>query len=161
MRKLILIGLLTTTVCTQRVGAQDKTDMLVKKDVVILQSAKSYQVALQTARQAASRLHIPLDLEGYRPHTSEGLTMSKADCASNGFEYPTYVPRGYGLVADSAFVSIEYSNGYDGFAKGYYLVVAAVGQPGSAAVRQTSAASQRWYADAYTKRTTVYISCMH
>ncbi|MGI4867300.1 MAG: hypothetical protein ACRYFZ_25505 [Janthinobacterium lividum] len=161
MRKLILVGLITTIACTQRVNAQDKINMLVKKEVVILQSTQSYQAALQTARQAASRLHIPLDLEGYRPHPSAGLTLSKAACANNGFEYPTYIPRGYGLVADSAFVSVEYSNGYEGFTKGYYLVVAAVGQPSAAAVRQTSVTSQRYYADAYTKRTTVYIGCMH
>ena len=161
MCKFFLVSLFATICCAQQVWAQDETDKLVRKDIVILQSTKSYQVALQTARQAASQLHIPLDLEGYRPHPSEGLTLSKAACADNGFEYPAYIPRGYGLVPDSAFVSIEYSSGYDQFAKGYYLVVAAVGRPGSRAVHHANTTSKRWYADAYTKRTTVYIGCMH
>ncbi|GAB3584153.1 hypothetical protein GCM10027345_30770 [Hymenobacter daeguensis] len=132
----------------------------VTKDVVILQSTKDYQTALTTARQAASRLHIPLNLEGYRPNAHSGLTMSKATCADNGFEYPAYVARGR-EIEDSAYVSIEYSTGYNGFAKGYYLVVAAVGGSGSAVVRTAGTAARHWYADAYVKRTQVWVGCIH
>lgn len=141
--------------------AQEKTNELVTKELVILRSTKDYRAALLTARQAARQLQLPLDLEGYHPHPIAGLTLSKADCANSGFDYPAYIPRGYGLAADSAFVSIEYSSGYSEFAKGYYLVVAAVGQPGARVVRQAISASRRWYADAYGKRTRVYVGCMH
>lgn len=132
----------------------------VTKDVLILQSTKDYQAALTSARLAAARLRIPLNLEGYRPNAHSGLTMSKKDCADNGFEYPAYVARGR-EEEDAAYVSIEYSTGYNGFAKGYYLVVAAVGESGSTVVQNTSTAAHHWYNDAYAKRTQVWVGCIH
>jgi hypothetical protein len=139
-------------------AAQD--DAWVTKDILILQSTRDYKTALATARQAAARLRMPLNLEGYQPHAQSGLTMSKADCADNGFDYPAYVARGRN-AEEGAFVSVEYSSGYNHFADGYYLVVAAVGAPGSATVRNVSTSARQWYADAYAKRTKVWVGCMH
>ena len=133
---------------------------MVTKDILILRSTKVYAAALETARQAAARLHTRLDLEGYRPNPQSGLSLSKVACAENGFGYPAYVARGRENEATN-FVSIEYSNGYDGFTKGYYLVVAAIGQPGSAVVLQATSAARQWYSDAYVQRTRVWVGCVH
>jgi chloramphenicol 3-O-phosphotransferase len=154
---LVIIGLMVI-LSGQRAMAQDVP--LITKEVLVLQSTRDYKTALATARQAAARLHTTLDLEGYQPNPQSGLTMSKADCADNGFGYPTYVARGR-QVEKQSYVSIEYSNGYNGFAHGYYLVVAAVGETGSAVVRDTSAAARRWYPDAYAKQTQVWVGCIH
>lgn len=159
MRQILVItSCFAAAVFSQPVAAQDEP--LITKEVLVLQSTKDYKTALATARQAAARLHTTLDLEGYYPHAQSGLTMSKADCADNGFDYPAYVARGR-QDENHAFVSIEYSTGYDKFTKGYYLVVAAVGEPGSALVRKTSATARQWYADAYAKRTQVWVGCIH
>ena len=114
----------------------------IPKEVLILQSTNNYKQALATAQQAATRLRVPLNLEDYKPNAQSGLTMSKDVCVANGFEYPAYVPRGR-QEEKHAFVSIEYSNGYNGFAHGYYLVVAAVGETGSSVVRDASVLARR------------------
>ncbi len=158
MKQVLLLSLLTIGFCAPSAEAQETPE--ITKQVLILRSTKSYQQASTTARQAAARLHAKLDLGGYRPNAQSGLTMSKAECEDNGFEYPAYVPRGR-EAENSRIISIEYSDGYAGFAKGYYLVVAAVGQPGSALVRQTSVAARQWYPDAYTKQTRIWVGCMH
>ncbi|GAB3732305.1 hypothetical protein GCM10027594_14200 [Hymenobacter agri] len=132
----------------------------VAKDVLILQSTKDYKAALATARQAATRLHATLNLEGYLPNAQAGLTMSRADCAANGFDYPAYVARGR-ENEEAPFVSIEFSNGYNGFVKGYYLVIAGVSEPGSRQVRQTETLAKQWYPTAYLKQTQVWLGCIH
>ena len=144
-------------------AAQDdaKWNTAVPADIVILQSTRSYATALKTARQAAARLHTKLDLEGNLPHPTAGLTISKADCVADGYDYPSYLARGDGSIDETPFVSIEYSTAYEGFAKGYYIVVAAVGKPGSAAVQRTKATAKAYYPDAYAKRTRVWFGCMH
>ena len=158
MRKLALIGCIAGIYCSNTVFAQETP--MVMKDILILRSTKDYAAALETARQAAARLHIRLDLGGYRPSIQSGLTLSKVDCAKNGLEYPAYIARGREYKS-SNFVSIEYSNGYPGFTKGYYLVVAAIGQPGSAVVRQATLAARECYSDAFAKRTRVWVGCIH
>jgi len=70
------------------------------------------------------------------------------------------VPRGQGGAEDSDYLSIEFSDGYTGFAKGYYIVVAALAPPKSAALRQTLARVQRAYPTAYAKRTSVWLGGM-
>ena len=132
---------------------------LVTKNIFILRSTKDYAAALETARQATARLHTRLDMEGYRPNSQSGLTISKVACVENGFKYPAYVARGR-KTEDTNFISIEYSNGYEGFTKGHYLVVAAIGKPGSAVVNKATSAARQWYPDAYAKRTRVWVGCM-
>ncbi|MGY3087237.1 hypothetical protein ACVWYF_000263 [Hymenobacter sp. UYAg731] len=158
MYKPLALACLAAIIPSQKLVAQEEPWVI--KDVLILQSTKDYKAALISARQAAARLHILLDLKGYRPNAQSGLTMSKTVCADNGFEYPTYLARGREME-DAAYVSIEYSTGYNGFAKGFYLVVAAVGESGSPVVRNTSTAAHRWYNDAYAKRTQVWLGCIH
>ena len=140
--------------------ASAQTNAWVSRDVLILQSTKDYKLALATARQAAARLHAPLRLAGNLPNLQTGLSLSRQDCAANGFEYPAYVARGHGNERD-VYVSVEYSAGYKGFAPGYYLVVAAVAQPGAALVQQACATARQWYPDAYAERAQVWVGCIH
>ncbi len=141
--------------------AQTAYNTEVPKDIVILQSTRDYATALATAKQAAARLQRPLKLAGNRPNKELGLSASRADCAGAGYDYPCYQPRGQGGAENSDYLSIEFSDGYAGFAEGYYIVVAALAPPGSAALRQALARVQRAYPAAYAKRTAVWFGCMH
>ncbi|RZK98177.1 MAG: hypothetical protein EOO62_26885 [Hymenobacter sp.] len=141
--------------------AQSNYNVDVPKDIVILQSTRDYAAALAGARQAAAKLARPLKLAGYQPNKELGLSASKAECTGGGYEFPCYVPRGQGGAEDSDYLSIEFSDGYTGFAKGYYIVVAALAPPNSEALRQTLARVQRAYPTAYAKRTSVWFGCMH
>ena len=131
------------------------------KDIVVLQSTRDYAAALAGAKQAAARLKRPLQLAGNQPNKALGLSASKAACEGDGYDYPCYTPRGTGNAQDSDYVSVEFSNGYEGFAKGYYIVVAALVPPRSADLRQTMTRIHRAYPTAYAKRTTVWFGCMH
>lgn len=132
------------------------------REFVIVQSTKDYNAALKTARDAARRLHYPLDPGPYKPHKTLGLSMSKADCADAAYEYPCYTPRGNGSPAENPrFVSIEWSTGYEEFKPGYYIVVVADGVPGAASSRGALAAAKKYYKDAYAKTTKVWYGCMH
>jgi hypothetical protein len=133
----------------------------IPKDIVILQSTKNYTAALTTAREAAARLGKKLEMEDNHPNKVLGLSMSREDCTGNGYDFPCYTARGDGNTEDSDFISVEYSNAYEGFAKGYYIVVAGIGDPGAASVKQTLANARKWYKDAYAKRTKVWHGCMH
>lgn len=141
--------------------AQADYNVDLPKDIVILQSTRDYAAALAGARQAATKLGRPLKLAGYQPNKALGLSASKADCTGGGYDFPCYVPRGQGGAENSDYLSIEFSDGYTGFAKGYYIVVAALAPPNSVALRQTLARVQRAYPAAYAKRTSVWFGCMH
>jgi hypothetical protein len=157
-RLVIILGLLVATVPAL---AQSTYNVDVPKDIVILQSTRDYAAALAGARQAATKLSRPLKLAGNHPNKALGLSASKADCTGGGYDFPCYVPRGQGGAEDSDYLSIEFSDGYTGFAKGYYIVVAALAPPNSVALRQTLARVQRTYPAAYAKRTSVWFGCMH
>lgn len=135
--------------------------VLVLKDVVILQSTPDYAAALASAKEAAVRLHRPLELAGNQPNKKLGLSLSKKACAAGGLEYPCYTPKGQGAAENSEYISVEFSDGYAGFAKGYYLVVAALASPQSPSSRQALARIRRVYPAAYTKRTNVFFGCMY
>ena len=153
----LLAGLLAGT---SPALAQSNFNTEVPKDIVILQSTRDYAAALAGARQAATRGR-PLKLAGNKPNKELGLSASKTDCVEGGYDYPCYTPRGQGGAENSDYLSIEFSDGYTGFATGYYIVVAALAPPNSPALRQTLARVQRAYPAAYAKRTAVWFGCMH
>jgi len=141
--------------------AQADFNVNVPKNIVILQSTRDYKAALAGAKQAAARLKRPLKLNDNQPNKQLGLSLPKADCENDGYGFPCYLPRGQGMAEDSDYISIEFSDGYEGFAKGYYIVVAALAEPNSANLRQTLARVRKAYPTAYAKRTAVWRGCMH
>ena len=158
MRFILL--LIFSCLCGGGLRAQDWNNT-VPKDLVILQSTKDYNAALKTAKEAATRMGKKLDLEGNHPNKKLGLSLTKGDCEGSAYDYPCYTARGDGGAENSDFVSIEYSTAYEGFAKGYYIVVTAISDPGSAQSGAEVAAARKWYKDAYAKRTRIWHGCMH
>ena len=127
-----------------------------KKDMVIIQSTKSYAAAKKTAAEAAKKLSLKLDLRGLSPAKGTGLSFSKKACEDEG-GYPCYIARG--RYEDNEFVSIEYSDAIEGFAKGYYVVITACGDKSITTPALKKA--KKFYKDAYAKTTNVYMGCMH
>ena len=146
--------------------AQDKPvsedfNVNIPKTIVILRSTRSYPEALATAKKAANALGRPFQLDGNHPHQTHGLSPSPADCEANAYDYPCYTARGHGGAQDSDYLSVEYSDGYTGLAKGYYIVVAALVEPNSPALKATLTRIRRAYPAAYAKRTALWRGCMH
>ncbi len=159
MRTFFLLA--ASAFATLSVHAQNWNEMN-PREFVIVHATRDYNAALKTARDASRHLKFPLDLNGNKPHKTAGLSPSKADCEGSAWDYPCYTPRGNGSPAENPrFVSIEWSNGYEGFAPGYYIVVVADGEPGSEVSRGALASAKKHYKDAYAKTTRVWYGCMH
>jgi hypothetical protein len=140
-------------------AAVDTTDTpYMTKQFVIVQSTKNYPQALATAKTAAAKLKLKLDLRGLKPAQKIGLTFSKKEC-DEYYGYPCYIARG--RYDDGVYVSIEYSNQYEGFKEGYYIVVVASGGEGSTLVAGTLKKAKTVFADAYMKKSQVYVGCIH
>ncbi len=58
-------------------------------------------------------------------------------------------------------MSIEYSNAYSEFTKGYYIVIAASGSKDDAEIKNAFKKIKLRYRDAYIKSSKVYMGCMH
>lgn len=155
----LLLAVLFSLAAHAQEDTLSMADQYVDKEFVIVRSAKKYADALQTARTAATRLKIKLDLRGLKPNKAIGLSWDKKTCETDWFESPCYVARG--RYDDGEYVSIEYSTAYTGFAEGYYIVIIAGGPQGDDAVKQSLRKARTVYKDAYAKRTKVYIGCMH
>ncbi len=127
----------------------------VKTQFLIAKSTKSYKEAKQFAVDLAKKTGIKLDLRGLSYHEKLKLSFSQQVCENEGYDvYPCYYPRGR---MAGVFISIEYSNSYEGFSKGYYIVIVANGDD----IKQTLPQVKSIVKDAYIKTTTVYMGCMH
>lgn len=128
---------------------------------VILISTKSYQAAVERAEEASQKLGYPLNLRGLHENQEIGLSFSKEVCeeeiCGGGLDYPIYIPRSD--WGDSKYISIEYSNNFEGFAKGYYIVVAASGEKGNPVIEEVLKDARVHYEDAYAKTCGVWMGC--
>lgn len=160
-QKLLLLVMLFIAGTTQAQEADTTVtpDQFVNKEFVIILSSKKYDDALRTAKAAAAKLKVKLDLRGLKPNKAIGLSWSRKVCDEEWFGSPCYVARG--RYDDGEYVSIEYSSAYDGFKEGYYIVIVAGGEQGDAAVKKSLTKARKQYKDAYAKLSKVYIGCMH
>jgi hypothetical protein len=157
MKNLFLF--LITIISTQITKAQDNPHEpipYVTKSICIILSTKNYAEAKKVAILAAKKAGLTTDFRGLVPNKKIGLTTPKDDVAE-GEIYPQYYSRG--RFDNGEYLSIEYSNAFDGFAKGYYIVVAYSGDKKDAA--KTLKKVKPFYKTAYIKQAEVYIGCMH
>jgi hypothetical protein len=129
----------------------------VKQSFLIILSTKSYAEAKKMAVEAVSKLKLKLDLRGLKPNKESGLTFTSKKCKEDGWEFPAYVSRGRFDAGE--YISIEYSDAFKGFAKGYYIVTTASGD--AADVKIALAKVKKVYKAVYSKETDVYMGCMH
>ncbi len=163
MKNIILVFLLTLPLFS--IG-QDNPDCYAEKDFLLIQSTQDYQTALQTAKQATKELNIKLDLRGLIPDKNSriGLTPPADTCLKYSKEYggkdsTCYLARG--RWDDGIYISIEYSNAYDSFKKGYYIVMVGSGFKKDQKLITTLKRVKTKYSDAYIKTSKVYMCCMH
>jgi hypothetical protein len=135
----------------------DSSDMYVEKEFLIIYSTKNYNEALRVCKEADSKLKYGIDLRELQYNKKTGLTFSKESLGSEEDIFPWYFPRGRG--DDGRYLSIEYSNGYKEFAKGYYIVIAESGEKGS--MKESLKEVKRYYKDSYLKKAKIYIGCLH
>jgi len=126
----------------------------IKKDFLIVKSTKSYQDAENFAIDLAAKTNVKY-LRDKHYNKELGLSQEKTLCEDAGFEYPCYFSRG--RYDDGIYISLEYSNAYGSFAKGYFLVMIASGKYAKPALVDM----KTYVPDAYVKHSSVYLGCMH
>jgi hypothetical protein len=128
---------------------------------VIIISTKSYSAALERAKEASEKMGYPLDLRGLEPNSEMGLSLPEEVCGSlcgdDEIVFPQYLPRS--SWGDTKYVSVEYSDSFDGFTKGYFIVIVASGEAGDPIVDEAVKDAQKFYKDAYAKTCGVWMGC--
>jgi hypothetical protein len=146
-------------------NAQSNMDeCFAEKKFLIIKSTTSYKEALAAANKANNTFHLPLQLRGLKPKTNgkKGLTLPKDSCIlymgglySEGDEQDCYFARG--RFDEGNYISIEFSDAYTEFAKGYYIVIAGSAYGESEDLRQLLRKVKQTYNDAYIKMSKVYM----
>lgn len=137
-------------------------DVWVDKSFLIVASEKTFADALGKAGRIAEQTGIRFDLRGvgFDPAHAKllgGLTLEKAVCEDQAWEYPCYVPRGRWDAG--SYLSVEYSDAVEGFTKGLYVVIAASGEKKD--LEPVLQKVKTAVPDAYIKSARVYVGCMH
>lgn len=131
-------------------------DLYIEKGFVIIHSSKDYSSALKIAQESSEKMKIDLDLRDYKPDSRLGL-ITDVECGC-GIVHD-YIARGHS--DDGQYVSIEYSNMYEGFSTGYYIVIIASGRKDDKKLKESLVLAKEYYPDSYIKSTEVYTGCMH
>jgi hypothetical protein len=141
-----------------KLWAQDEEPYL-KKYVLIAHAGKDYSKAIDVAKKLSTQLKLKIDLRGLKPNEELGLSDNKTICEERFGSFPCYVSRAQ--FPDGQYISIEFSDSYQDFAKGYYIVVVAQYQKKNTKLTSLLSKTKRIVPDAYIKQTAVYTGCMH
>jgi len=156
MKKLSIILLFVFAV--MRINAQEESQT-VKKGFLIVSASKNYDATKILAKKVSEKLGYKLNLRDLIPNKTLGLTFPKDTCEVNNFEFPTYIARG--RWDDGEYVSIEYTNEYEGFTPGYYIIIVSSHDKGNPELSNVLKYVKKYYKSAYIKYADVYMGCMH
>ena len=138
--------------------AQEISEME-KKGFLIVAAGKNYEAMKTLAVKASQKLNYKLDYRGLIPNQTYGLSFTQAACEAENFEYPSYIARG--RFDDGNYVSIEYSNEYEGFTPGYYILVVSSYTKGNEELINSLKFVKKQYKTAYIKYADIYMGCIH
>ena len=163
MKQFILIVLYIISVSS---FGQDNGNCYAEKEFLLILSTKSYQSALKTAREASKKLNLKLDLRGLKEDTAsrQGLTLQSDTCIKLTKQFgisdsTCYLARG--KWDDGIYISIEYSNSYNSFTNGYYIVMVGSSFKQYNKLKKELPKVRKTYKDAYIKTSKVYMCCSH
>jgi hypothetical protein len=130
--------------------------------IVILGVYKDFAEAKADAQKFSKASSVPFSMRG-NVFDKKGLHYPKNfDDELYAGEYLARRTNAHGEAGQELeeYLSIERSDGYDGFAKGYYIVVGAVAETAKDGLAQ----AERFKAfskDTYVKKTIIYMGCLH
>ncbi len=157
-RTVLLLGILVHPVCAQ----EPENDFMENRWVTILSAYPDYADALKDIQKITKESGMPFSMQGLVYDKKRGLIYP------DDYEFEAfaggYVPRSRNEAEINEkiteYLSIERSDGYDGFRKGYYIVVAGIYESAEDAKKQSDR-FKKWAPTAYSKRTNIYMGCMH
>ncbi len=129
--------------------------------VAILSVYDSFAEAKADAEKIAAKSKVPFSMEGRVFEKKRGLIYP--DNFDDQVFAGQYVSRRFNetLIKDreTEYLSVERSDGYDGFKPGYYIVVAGIYESAKDARAQTKRFAA-WAPTAYAKKTKISMGCM-
>jgi len=152
-----IIFILSVIFGLQAFGQNDH--LFADKSFLIIASTNNIDEAFAIARTASQKTGLEFHDNKLRADKSIGATFPADTCKDNGFEFPCYVARG--RYDDGSYLSVEYSDGYSGFRKGLFIVIASSGDKNNLAFKKTSKTIRQTYPKSYIKQTKVYLGCIH
>ncbi len=156
MKKLSILLLLFFLSFQIKAQEESQTE---KKGFLIVSAGKNYEAMKKIASQVATKLDFKLDLRDLEYNKTEGLSFPKDTCEAHGFEFPFYLPRG--RWDDGNYVSIEYTNAYEGFTPKLYILIVASYSKNSPKLKETLKTVKKQYKYAYIKYADIYQGCIH
>ena len=166
---LLLIVLLAVCAVSQAAAdreesAFDPQQYVRNKIVLILGSYSDFHDAHKRASAISRASKRPFSMQGMIYDKRRGLILP--DDASNPIHSGSYVHRRYNTASlseggeDTEFISIERSEAYPRFVPGYYVVVGGIYDKPKEAKAALSVFTP-FVADAYIKKTEIYMGCIH
>lgn len=156
----LLAGLLFLT--SVLAGKAQENDFVEDRWVVILSAYSDFASAKADAEKLAKNGKIPFSMDGRIYDKKRGLIYP-----GNSPDEPfagSYVARRYNETEiggkDREYLSVERSDGYAGFKPGFYIVVAGIYANQAAAAKQV-ARFKGLAPSAYSKKTRIYMGCLH
>ena len=130
----------------------------VQKHFLIAASTKNYSEALKKAKYISKELNLKLDLRDLITYkNNQGLTLEKPLCDEGRVDFPCYIERGN--RDDGNYVSVEWSNSYQPFTPGYYLVVPSSQSDKNNELLTLLKKIKKFVPDAYIKSAWVFNGC--
>ena len=157
MRKISILLFIFFSV--SQLFAQETDEATVKKGYIIVSAGKNYEAIKKQAKTVADKLGYELNLRDLEYHKTEGLSFSQVVCQEENMEYPFYIARG--RWDDGEYVSVEYTNAYEGFTPGYYIIMVSSHDKGAAELKTALQHVKKSYKTAYIKYADVYMGCIH
>lgn len=158
-----LLGLLSLAIFAGSIRAAEP-DFMESRYVAILSVYPKFAGAKEDAEKIASASGVPFSMEGRVYDQKRGLIYP--DNFDDEVFRGAYVARRYdttvraGREDETVFLSVERSDGYEGFKPGFYIVVAGILENKAEAGARADRFRQ-WAPTAYVKKTRIYMGCMH
>ncbi|RLD69987.1 MAG: hypothetical protein DRJ10_20835, partial [Bacteroidetes bacterium] len=144
---------------TTEIQDEQEISQTQKKGFVIVSAGKNYEAIKKQAKSVAEKLGYKLNLRDLEYNKTEGLTFSKEICENENMEFPAYISSG--RWDDGEYVSVEYTNAYDGFTPDYYILVVSSHDKGNSVLKAALTHVKKQYKTAYIKYADVYMGGMH
>jgi hypothetical protein len=145
----LLLAALSPVLAASPASAMDDPDPDPWIDVgfVIVRSTTDYAEALRVVERAHEKLGFVINLRGLVHDATHGLTWPKAECDRDPlYPFPCYFARG--RFDPGVYLSIERSDAYRTFRSGYFVIIAASGEPASADLEKTLKTAKSLFPDA-------------
>lgn len=142
--------------------SQGTEDFMENRWVAILSVYPKFADAEADAKKISRESGLPFSMQGRVFDKKRGLIYPdnfEEEAFAGG-----YVARSHNeaLIGEEVtpYLSVERSDGYEGFKPGYYIVVAGIYESAQEAKAQTEK-FKKWAPTAYAKKTKIYMGCMH